>query len=1288
MSDNTHSTTHPFFIRSGFSPFVILPTDFTFSQTFTGQDEKADKNQTYVNDNKNNNLKDKHDQTEIFDDSGNNDNNTDTITNDANIDIGISNDDEIESLIENNDLRINQPKYEQLLKDLDFSKSRMVDVTDMLNGETQPNTSYYTPNEEETQQSSTSDSTSSSTPPAPQAAHDNEQKSNFSSPNLIDDIIEDVQDHDDDENHVHDDNFQNDLDRLAAIIQEASQNELENHEQPHQDYNVYSSKEFTTTDYDKEPEKHEKKQILDEDDDTSKQATSNYDLIDNEHLHTQQDVPSKSSKIPRSTRLSNQSEYISLRKEPIPRYTNREKHTLRTPPHSSLMSDGTTKSLNNDIQPNNQQSFSINNTIFSPHNQQNPPHVSSLTLTPSTSSSKINPSNNLNENVKNVIDNQEHTINWDNLINGSVDESIKPVVLVFPDTFPQPTRRQSGETKPQSNNSSSPKKHQQYKKKPNTNYQHFFSSDEEQPYYIPRRPVKKSNSTEKVPPRLSPSSSTSSSDTESIATENLDQQQQQQQQQKTNRPVRTETNVKRQDSQATLIDENLDELSSQIKTNKLNDEQGNVHHETKNSLKQTSIKNEKTNDEKDKQSIFGPSDRVYTTASDILLRRLSNQNVEKQQNHNETSNRHYSSSDRHTTIPNRLSNNINKDTPTSTITTKTSNSSKLTNDNNHYSSSSKSNDQQPTSRKMEDTWLIMLEKLEREHKERLERQQAEYEEYMRSLEENMKKRFDNYVINSTVNSSNFDDNRSSNSSTLRQMRHLSPYKLNTNNSSFSSYHNRLNMAIDRALKHRHFKQPSSTGENLSNDLLSHYYPADSTLNVIASTSSFSNPADTHNRTGLSRSQSKEDLINVKAEIHAKHSKHVADLKTYYEHEIDELRHELEKYRLQLTKMGLKPSNINGLINTPVTTSKTTQQAYETIDRINKENIHLRHEINECKETMKQIEDQHESRLTLLGRQIQELHQNISEKDRTLENYHRTISQLEQQLTQVENIKERQDEKNRSNDRSLFLYQEENEKLKTDLNLTKERLMRMEEKYCEQEDENEKMTRQIFLMDGDLKRLEQDNIRLKNRANLSDIFTSMTDDGKLNQATRGIPSSRDYGRFTTIKNSSSASTTPRLNDNVTSGRYSANNFLHPNNGDDLFRSRNHTTSPRPITKNNDYSNNNPSPPVNDKPSHHDHIPKNHSPPSKAYSSTNSSRRQKSIEKNDVENQVKHGEYMENQFDQLMRKKRELESRLNRVPTRGLTTNDRQLLDYLEKELSTVEQQISSVKLELRKMHILK
>ena len=69
-------------------------------------------------------------------------------------------------------------------------------------------------------------------------------------------------------------------------------------------------------------------------------------------------------------------------------------------------------------------------------------------------------------------------------------------------------------------------------------------------------------------------------------------------------------------------------------------------------------------------------------------------------------------------------------------------------------------------------------------------------------------------------------------------------------------------------------------------------------------------------------------------------------------------------------------------------------------------------------------------------------------------------------------------------------------------------------------------------------------------------------------------------------------------------------------------------------------------------------------------------------------MKHSENLEEKFDKLLKNKRDLESRINRIPTRGLTNTDRQLLDVLEREIDRVEQQISSVKLELRKMNILR
>lgn len=78
----------------------------------------------------------------------------------------------------------------------------------------------------------------------------------------------------------------------------------------------------------------------------------------------------------------------------------------------------------------------------------------------------------------------------------------------------------------------------------------------------------------------------------------------------------------------------------------------------------------------------------------------------------------------------------------------------------------------------------------------------------------------------------------------------------------------------------------------------------------------------------------------------------------------------------------------------------------------------------------------------------------------------------------------------------------------------------------------------------------------------------------------------------------------------------------------------------------------------------------------------------MSKDFVDDQIRQSEQLEAKFDDLLKKKRDLESRINRIPLRGLTNTDRQLLEVLEREIERVEQQISSVKLELRKMNILR
>ncbi|CAF4464319.1 unnamed protein product, partial [Adineta steineri] len=73
---------------------------------------------------------------------------------------------------------------------------------------------------------------------------------------------------------------------------------------------------------------------------------------------------------------------------------------------------------------------------------------------------------------------------------------------------------------------------------------------------------------------------------------------------------------------------------------------------------------------------------------------------------------------------------------------------------------------------------------------------------------------------------------------------------------------------------------------------------------------------------------------------------------------------------------------------------------------------------------------------------------------------------------------------------------------------------------------------------------------------------------------------------------------------------------------------------------------------------------------------------------VDRQTKQTEQLEQKFDQLLKKKRDLETRLNRIPTRGLTNTDQQLYDVLEREIERVDQQIIGVKLDLRKSNTLR
>ncbi len=91
----------------------------------------------------------------------------------------------------------------------------------------------------------------------------------------------------------------------------------------------------------------------------------------------------------------------------------------------------------------------------------------------------------------------------------------------------------------------------------------------------------------------------------------------------------------------------------------------------------------------------------------------------------------------------------------------------------------------------QDTWLTMFEKLEREHKERLEKQQKQYEDYMHNLEEKMKQRFDEYL-----SSTNSLQESKSEVIHLNHVQHSAPnrYRTSSNNYQYRPLAKELNLS--------------------------------------------------------------------------------------------------------------------------------------------------------------------------------------------------------------------------------------------------------------------------------------------------------------------------------------------------------------------------------------------------------------------------------------------------------------------------------------------------------------
>lgn len=71
--------------------------------------------------------------------------------------------------------------------------------------------------------------------------------------------------------------------------------------------------------------------------------------------------------------------------------------------------------------------------------------------------------------------------------------------------------------------------------------------------------------------------------------------------------------------------------------------------------------------------------------------------------------------------------------------------------------------------------------------------------------------------------------------------------------------------------------------------------------------------------------------------------------------------------------------------------------------------------------------------------------------------------------------------------------------------------------------------------------------------------------------------------------------------------------------------------------------------------------------------------------------KHLEYinhLEAQFDRLMKRKQQLDAEMTRLPHKATNTNMHVIKTSLENEISSVDKQLASIKLEMRKMNIIK
>ncbi|RNA01318.1 hypothetical protein BpHYR1_020601 [Brachionus plicatilis] len=483
------------------------------------------------------------------------------------------------------------------------------------------------------------------------------------------------------------------------------------------------------------------------------------------------------------------------------------------------------------------------------------------------------------------------------------------------------------------------------------------------------------------------------------------------------------------------------------------------------------------------------------------------------------------------------------------------------------------------------------------------------------------------------------------------------------------------------------------------------------------------------------------ISNLRTELKSKHARHIQDLKDYYDKEIEDLRCRLDLYE---EKYGTDPNDETEQLRENELKSKY-EQLCEINDDLKESNSALIHKLEECNEHINYLKQENYELTSNLGQMNSKLKYAEERIQALQDGYAGLESQLSESIKlQDKYVRELQTEK-----RNMMKKVQENEDFQMNIKYYEQKCESYELKLDERDTIITRLKAKLAQTETDFNRLEYEYQKLKNSTKSSNLsvsnqqpyiasntskeanvplqlpiknqnrFSVPSAGESLNQISQALLSPRKQSparnsnnqQLTILCNvnpphnnqyssSSSSSKSPgparsrspsvnkydyhqanKLSNEASKAnqvthegliRFQSESFNHLNQhqkteSEDLAAA--HSSCPTFNRLNNKF---NP----------------NISPLQQQAQSQGLNGHNFKISELSPEKQIKYIDKLEKEFDFLMKQRQQLDAKLTRLPYKATNPSMHAIRENVEEELNVVEKKIASVKLELRKLNIIK